>query len=105
MTDWSERLNLVCFEPLKYERPWELATYEKIGGYQAWRKILADRGLVRRPFLAELRRSIQDHHAGYYGVMTWVLLMLELWMREHVDGASSRVAAGPVHAPVGEARP
>ncbi len=66
---------------------------------------LADRGLVRRPFLAELRRSIQDHHAGYYGVMTWVLLMLELWMREHVDGASSRVAAGPVHAPVGEARP
>ena len=43
MTDWSERLNLVCFEPLKYERPWELATYEKIGGYQAWRKILAEK--------------------------------------------------------------
>ena len=43
MTDWSDRLNLVCFEPLKYERPWELATYEKIGGYQAWRKILAEK--------------------------------------------------------------
>ena len=37
MTDWSDRLNLVCFEPLKHERPWELATYRKIGGYEAWR--------------------------------------------------------------------
>ena len=43
MTDWSERLNLVCFEPLKYERPWELATYQRIGGYEAWRKILAEK--------------------------------------------------------------
>jgi len=36
-------MDLVCFEPLKLERPWELATYEKIGGYQAWRKILAEK--------------------------------------------------------------
>jgi NADH-quinone oxidoreductase subunit F len=36
-------MNLVCFEPLKYERPWELETYRKIGGYEAWQKILAER--------------------------------------------------------------
>ena len=43
MSDWTDRMNLVCFEPLKYERPWELATYAKIGGYEAWRKILAEK--------------------------------------------------------------
>ncbi len=42
MTDWTDRMNLVCFEPLKYERPWELETYRRIGGYEAWRKILAE---------------------------------------------------------------
>ena len=43
MSDWADRLNLVCFEPLKYERPWELATYLRIGGYDAWKKILAEK--------------------------------------------------------------
>ena len=43
MADWKDRLNLVCFEPLKYERSWELATYRKIGGYDAWKKILAEK--------------------------------------------------------------
>jgi len=35
-----EQKNLVCFEPLQYERSWTLETYRKIGGYQAWGKIL-----------------------------------------------------------------
>ena len=43
MADWNDRMNLVCFEPLKYERPWELETYLKIGGYDAWKKILAEK--------------------------------------------------------------
>jgi NADH-quinone oxidoreductase subunit F len=43
VTDYGDRLNLVCFEPLKYERPWEFATYLRIGGYEAWRKILAEK--------------------------------------------------------------
>ena len=43
MADWKDRLNLVCFEPLKYERSWELETYLKIGGYDAWKKILAEK--------------------------------------------------------------
>jgi NADH-quinone oxidoreductase subunit F len=42
VSDWSDRLNLVCFEPLGHERPWELATYLKVGGYEAWKKILAE---------------------------------------------------------------
>jgi NADH-quinone oxidoreductase subunit F len=43
VTDWTDRMNLVCFEPLKYERSWELETYLKIGGYDAWKKILAEK--------------------------------------------------------------
>src|ERR1700740_992209 len=42
-------MNLVAFEPLKLERPWTLATYRSIGGYQVWEKILAekpDRGAI-----------------------------------------------------------
>ena len=36
-------MNLVCFEPLKHERPWELATYVATGGYEAWRRILTEK--------------------------------------------------------------
>jgi len=43
VSDWTDRMNLVCFEPLKHERPWEIDTYAKIGGYEAWRRILAER--------------------------------------------------------------
>ncbi|HET7204014.1 MAG TPA: NADH-quinone oxidoreductase subunit F, partial [Steroidobacteraceae bacterium] len=43
MADWTSSLNLVCFEPLKYERPWEIETYRKIGGYEAWKRILAEK--------------------------------------------------------------
>ena len=36
-------LNQVVFEPLALERSWELETYRKIGGYQAWEKILREK--------------------------------------------------------------
>ena len=38
-----DKMNLVVFEPLKLERPWTLATYRTIGGYQIWEKILAEK--------------------------------------------------------------
>jgi len=43
MSSWEDKRNLTCFEPLKYERSWELATYQRIGGYEAWKKILAEK--------------------------------------------------------------
>ena len=36
-------MNQVCFAPLGHERSWTLPVYESLGGYQAWRKILAER--------------------------------------------------------------
>jgi NADH-quinone oxidoreductase subunit F len=43
MTDYSDKLNLTVFEPLKYERPWTLETYRKIGGYEVWERILREK--------------------------------------------------------------
>src|SRR4026207_2516742 len=34
--------NQVIFEPLGLERSWELETYRKIGGYEAWERILRE---------------------------------------------------------------
>ena len=35
--------NLVVFEALKHERSWTLESYRKIGGYEAWEKILREK--------------------------------------------------------------
>ncbi len=35
--------NRVCFTTLEFDQPWTLENYLKVGGYQAWKKILADK--------------------------------------------------------------
>ena len=36
-------MNQVCFEPVGRDRSWTMPVYESLGGYAAWRKILAER--------------------------------------------------------------
>ncbi|MEZ5444236.1 MAG: NADH-quinone oxidoreductase subunit NuoF [Gammaproteobacteria bacterium] len=36
-------LNQCCYETLQFEQPWTLENYLRIGGYEAWRSILAER--------------------------------------------------------------
>src|SRR5579864_8475638 len=43
MGSWDDKMNLTCFEPLKYERSWTLETYQRIGGYDAWKKLLTEK--------------------------------------------------------------
>ena len=65
--------------------PW-LATYEPLRALS--RDALAgldSRRIFRRGFLDSLLDTQLHEHAGYYGTMVWVLMMLELWFREHVD--------------------
>jgi NADH-quinone oxidoreductase subunit F len=33
----------ICFATLQFEQPWSLENYRKVGGYQAWRKILQEK--------------------------------------------------------------
>jgi asparagine synthase (glutamine-hydrolysing) len=44
---------------------------------------LADRGLVRIAFVQRLLDQHTAQHAGYFGEMVWVLMMLEQWLRAH----------------------
>jgi NADH-quinone oxidoreductase subunit F len=39
----ARSMNAVCFEGIGEGRSWTLPAYESLGGYQAWRKILAER--------------------------------------------------------------
>jgi len=43
MTDDADKMNLVVFEPLQLAEPWKLDNYRKIGGYQAWEKIIREK--------------------------------------------------------------
>ncbi|MGR8947475.1 MAG: NADH-quinone oxidoreductase subunit NuoF [Gammaproteobacteria bacterium] len=36
-------LNLNCYETRQYDQPWSLETYRKIGGYEAWEKIINEK--------------------------------------------------------------
>ncbi len=40
---WKDRMNLTVFEPLKFPESWKLENYLKAGGYDAWKKILAEK--------------------------------------------------------------
>ncbi len=44
---------------------------------------LGDRGIIRKEFTRELINIHRAGHAGYYGTMVWVLMMLELWLARH----------------------
>jgi asparagine synthase (glutamine-hydrolysing) len=44
---------------------------------------LRARGLFRGEFLDALTGARIHEHAGYYGTMVWILMMLELWYRKH----------------------
>jgi asparagine synthase (glutamine-hydrolysing) len=44
---------------------------------------LGDRGIIRKDFTRELIDVVRSGHAGYYGTMVWVLMMLELWLSHH----------------------
>jgi NADH-quinone oxidoreductase subunit F len=48
--------NFVCFEPLAMERPWELETYRKIGGYEVWERILREK-TPREQIIEEVKAS------------------------------------------------
>lgn len=44
---------------------------------------LASRNIVREDYIARLRSEHLREHAAYYGVMVWLLMMLEYWLEAH----------------------
>ena len=41
------------------------------------------RGYIHPAYIDEIIKNHQSGHAGYYGVMLWVIMMLEQWLIEH----------------------
>jgi asparagine synthase (glutamine-hydrolysing) len=44
---------------------------------------LKSRNIVRPEFIDSLFSDQMQNHAGYYGTMVWILMMLELWFEKH----------------------
>jgi asparagine synthase (glutamine-hydrolysing) len=42
---------------------------------------LGKRGWVKPEYLDHILRMQREHHASYYGVMIWIMMMLEQWMQ------------------------
>src|SRR5690625_2225183 len=59
-TDWIEERvmeqNQVCYTTLQFDEPWTLESYRRIGGYEAWEKIVRERP-ERAEVIAEVKNS------------------------------------------------
>ena len=51
---------------------------------------LATRGFIQPAFVRTLLEQRTAEHAGYYGEMVWILMMLEQWLRRHAPGYAFR---------------
>lgn len=56
-------LNQVCYRTLHLEEPWTLKSYESVGGYSTWKKIIASK---RSPedIIEELKKSVLRGRGG-----------------------------------------
>jgi len=48
--------NEVCFRTLHLDKPWALSTYESVGGYEQWRKILREK-IPAAQIIEELKKA------------------------------------------------
>jgi asparagine synthase (glutamine-hydrolysing) len=44
---------------------------------------LKQRGIVRPTYIDWVQQCHRSEHASYYGVMLWLLVMLEQWLQQH----------------------
>jgi len=53
------------------------------------------RGYLRGAYINHLLQQHESSHAGYYGVMIWIVMMLEQWLKAHEASAAFSDAHGP----------
>ena len=39
----GREINQVCYATLKFSEPWTMENYRRVGGYEAWKRILAEK--------------------------------------------------------------
>ena len=90
--------NLVCFEPLHLPEPWKLETYEQIGGYEAWRKVLAEK-TPRESIIEAVKASGLRGRggAGFPTGMKWSFMPRNAPMQKYVVCNSDESEPGTCH--------
>ena len=82
MNEWADKQNLLLFEVLKYDQPWTLESYRKVGGYSTWENMLAEKptrdSVIARHIRAELgeaglpvMRSMMTNRVAYPEASLW----------------------------------
>ena len=98
MGAWDDKLNLVCFEPLKAERSWTLETYMRFGGYEAWKKILAEKP-PREQIIETVKASGLRGRggAGFPTGVKWSFMPRSATMQKYVVCNSDESEPGTCH--------
>ena len=64
--------NEVCLQTLQFDQPWTLENYRKIGGYQAWEKILAEKTAPEEIIETVKQSSLRGRGgAGFAAGLKW----------------------------------
>jgi NADH-quinone oxidoreductase subunit F len=90
--------NLVCFATLGEERPWSLETYMKLGGYEAWKQVLA--GKLSREQIIEVVKASGLRGRGGAGFPTglkWSFMPREKPIQKYVVCNSDESEPGTCH--------
>ena len=94
----SYEQNLVCFEPLQYPESWKLETYEKIGGYEAWKKILTEKTPREQIIDAVKASGLRGRGgAGFPTGLKWSFMPRNAPMQKYVVCNSDESEPGTCH--------
>jgi NADH-quinone oxidoreductase subunit F len=90
--------NLVCFETLGMERSWDIDTYRKIGGYQAWEKMLREK-TPREAVIEEVKASGLRGRggAGFPTGVKWSFMPRQSPIQKYVVCNSDESEPGTCH--------
>lgn len=94
----TSKMNQVVFESLKYERPWTLETYGRIGGYDVWKKILAGE-LTREAVIDQVKASGLRGRggAGFPTGVKWSFMPRNASMQKYAVCNSDESEPGTCH--------
>jgi NADH-quinone oxidoreductase subunit F len=95
---WDDKLNFTCFEPLQYERSWTLETYTRIGGYEVWKKLLAEK-TPREQVIEQVKASgLRGRGGAAFPVgVKWSFMPRNASMQKYVVCNSDESEPGTCH--------
>ncbi|HEY1726055.1 MAG TPA: NADH-quinone oxidoreductase subunit NuoF [Steroidobacteraceae bacterium] len=98
MSTWDDKRDLTCFEPLKLERSWTLETYRRIGGYDAWKKLLAEK-TPREQIIEQVKSSgLRGRGGAAFPVgVKWSFMPRNATMQKYVVCNSDESEPGTCH--------